>query len=158
MYALGMDTIKSGLPRCHLSASENFRLAGMSAGLPSGEPPSTHAVIVAISASVSEGSFLNLLTPTFLSICQGGMVRLTTLSLMERAHGRASFHVSSDIGAIEPGRWQFSQAFWKIGATSFVNVGVAPNASDDTTRRVERTLLTILNSYCPPSDNAAGCF
>src|SRR5436305_14626791 len=31
----------------------------------------------------------------------------------------------SDIGAIDPGRWQFWQDFWRIGATSFVNVTCA---------------------------------
>jgi hypothetical protein len=31
----------------------------------------------------------------------------------------------SDIGAMESGRWHDSHFFWKIGATSFVNVGAA---------------------------------
>jgi hypothetical protein len=41
--------------------------------------------------------------PIVLSSGHGGIARLTTRSLMERAHGRASVNVNSDIGAIEPG-------------------------------------------------------
>jgi len=40
------------------------------------------------------------------SMNQGGISRLETFALMDRAHGRASWYVSSDIGAIIPGRWQ----------------------------------------------------
>ena len=36
----------------------------------------------------------------------GGISRETTRCLIERAHGRTSWYVSSDIGAIWPGRWQ----------------------------------------------------
>jgi len=32
--------------------------------------------------------------------------------------------VTSDIGAIESGRWQLSHFAWKIGAMSLVNVGI----------------------------------
>jgi hypothetical protein len=37
-------------------------------------------------------------------MCHGGISRATTFCLMERAHGLDSWYVSSDIGAIEPGR------------------------------------------------------
>ena len=33
--------------------------------------------------------------------------------------------MTSDIGAIESGRWHASHLSWKIGAMSFVNVGTA---------------------------------
>src|SRR5579862_2978825 len=79
--------------------------------------------MVAISSSVSDGSSLNLETPTLRSICHGGITRVMTFSRIERAHGRASLYVSSDMGAMEPGRWQFWHAFWKIGAMSLEKVG-----------------------------------
>jgi hypothetical protein len=47
-------------------------------------------VIVAISASVSDGSSLNLLMPMCRSMYQGGISRRWPLSPMERAHGRVS--------------------------------------------------------------------
>ena len=46
--------------------------------------------MVAISASVSDGSSLNFRTPTPRAICHGGMFRASTSRLIERAHGRAS--------------------------------------------------------------------
>ena len=63
---------------------------GMSAGLPRNAPPSTHAASVAISASLSDRSYLNPCTPTFLSMYQGGISRTWTFSLMARAQGRVS--------------------------------------------------------------------
>ena len=36
-------------------------------------------------------------------MCQGGICRCETRDLIERAHGRASANVMSDIGAIEFG-------------------------------------------------------
>ena len=48
-------------------------------------------------------SFLNFCTPTLGSMCQGGICRCETRYLIERAHGRASANVISDIGAIELG-------------------------------------------------------
>jgi hypothetical protein len=53
---------------------------------------------------------------------QGGISRPTTFSRFARAHGRVSSYVSSDIGAIAPGRWQFWQARCRMGATSFAKV------------------------------------
>ncbi len=118
----GIGTIRSGLPMCQRSASSNWRGGGMSAGFPRGAPAAAHADNVSISRSVSDGSSLNCRMPTVRSTCQGGICRASTRCLIERAQGRASSYVSSDIGAIEPGRWQFWQDFWKIGATSLVNV------------------------------------
>src|SRR5579883_11742 len=104
-----MVTTMSGV-KCHLSAFAKFGAGGISAGLPSGAPPSTQAEIVAISASLSDGSSLNFVMPMLRSMCQGGICRRDTFSLTDRAHGRASLYVSSDIGAIDPARWQLSHA------------------------------------------------
>src|SRR5437867_419774 len=117
-----MGTIRSGLPMCHRCESSNWRGGGISAGLPSGAPPSTQATIVAISSSVSEGSSLNRRIPTLRSINHGGMSRVTTFAFIARAQGRASRYVSRDMGAMLSGRWHFWQARCRIGATSFVNV------------------------------------
>src|SRR5262247_1526254 len=94
----------------------------MSAGLPSGAPASTHLTIVSTSRSLSDRSLLKCCTPTFLSMNHGGISRAATFSLIDRALGRTSAYVSSDIGAMLPGRWQTWQLLWKMGATSFVNV------------------------------------
>src|SRR5580698_9640976 len=78
--------------------------------------------MVATSASVNDGSSLNLVMPTLRSTCHGGICRLTTFTLMERAQGRASLYVNNDIGATAPGRWQFWQARSKMGAMALENV------------------------------------
>ena len=96
----------------------------MSFGSPCGAPASTHFTIVSSCSSVSERSFLNFWMPTLRSICHGGICRSATRVLIDFAHGRASAKVISDIGAIESGRWHASHFSWKIGAMSFVNVGV----------------------------------
>ncbi len=62
----------------------------MSALLPSGAPASTQAAMVAISWSVRDGSSLNSWIPTLRSTNQGGILRFTTFSLIERDQGRAS--------------------------------------------------------------------
>src|SRR4030095_12895346 len=62
--------------------------------------------------------------PTVLSMCHGGIWRAPTRAAIDFAHGRASSYVASDIGAIPSARWADSHLFWKIGATSFVNVTV----------------------------------
>jgi hypothetical protein len=58
---------------------------------------------------------------------------------IERAQGRTSSYVISDIGATEFGRWHVWQLRCRIGATSFVKVGavelcVATRAGTKTTR------------------------
>jgi hypothetical protein len=58
-------------------------------------------------------------------MCHGGIWREVTRVRIERAHGRVSSYVTSDIGAIEFGRWHASHFSWKIGAISFVKVGFA---------------------------------
>src|SRR5215831_2686940 len=62
--------------------------------------------------------------PIVLSRCHGGIWRAFTRLAIDCAHGRASWYVTSDIGAIEPARWHDSHFSWKIGATSFVKVVV----------------------------------
>src|SRR5262245_1269619 len=113
----------SGL-NCHSELLANCRAGGMSAGFPRGAPLSAHFTIVAISASVNEGSFLNFWIPIVRSMWNGGISRAATLVFIVFAHGRASSYVMSDIGAISPGRWQVTHERCRIGATSFVNVTV----------------------------------
>src|SRR5438034_11814533 len=72
----GDRNIKSGVPIVHLSAVSNWRGVGMSAGLPRGAPLSAHFAILAISSSLSEGSFLNFWIPMFFSTNHGGMAPL----------------------------------------------------------------------------------
>ena len=74
-------------------------------------------------------SFLNFWTPTARLMCHGGICRLETRVLIERAHGRDSSNVRRDIGAIEPGSWQLTHLDWKIGATSFEKVGFLASAA-----------------------------
>src|SRR5687767_7749460 len=107
---------------CHVSASANWRGGGMSAGFPCGAPASTHFMMVEMSASVSERSLLKCCTPMFLSMNHGGISRATTFCLIDLAHGRVCSYVTSDIGAMLPGRWHTWQLFWRMGATSLVKV------------------------------------
>src|SRR5690242_13063869 len=141
----------SGLPICHLSRSLNWRCRGMSAGLPSGAPRSTQLEMVAISASVRDGSSLNLVIPTLRSMCQGGISRRTTFSLIERAQGRASLYVRSAIGAIDPARWQFWQERSRMGAMSLEKVASATGlvvsaANADTRNRLEIEISCLLTA------------
>ena len=127
-------TIRSGGPpncsaKYHFDASGHSRGGGMSAGSPPGAPPSTQRTTVSISASVSDRSFLNAVMPTVRSRCHGGICRVETRSRIDRAHGRASWYVTRDIGAMESGRWHASHFAWKMGATSWVKVGVSPSAA-----------------------------
>ena len=80
----------SGLPMNQASRSLNCRGWGMSAGLPIGAPASTHAAMVATSASLNDGSSLNFVMPMWRSICHGGISRATTFCLIARAQGLAS--------------------------------------------------------------------
>src|SRR6266446_9008133 len=120
--SFGSCTVRSGLPMCHRSVSSNTRAGGMSAEFPLGLPSSTHLTMVATSRSESDGSSLNFWMPTLRSMYQGGISRLDTLILIDVAHGRASSYVMSDIGAMDPGWWQFWHERWRIGATSLVKV------------------------------------
>ena len=106
MYGSGIDTIRSGSPMRHSCGLGNSTGGGASAGLPRGDPLSTQAAMAAISASVRDGSSLKSWIPMRRSTYHGGISRVSTLRLMERAHGRTSSYVTSDIGAIAPGRWQ----------------------------------------------------
>src|SRR5688572_10187086 len=67
--------------------------------------------------------------PTDLSRCHGGIVRDATCVRIDLAHGRASWYVRSDIGAIDPGRWQAWHFSWKMGATSLAKVGFSGPAA-----------------------------
>jgi hypothetical protein len=117
--------MRSGVPICHASSSGNWTAGGMSAALPRGAPASTQLAIVAISLSLSEGSFLKWRMPTLRSMNHGGISRAVIRCLIALAYGRTSSYERSDIGAIEPGRWQFWHDRWRIGATSLVNVTAA---------------------------------
>ena len=43
------------------------------------------------------------------SMCQGGINRDAVFALIDLAYGRASSKVINDIGAFDPGLWQFWQ-------------------------------------------------
>ena len=101
-------TTRSGAPKpsvtpCHSLFVTSALAGGMSFGSPCGAPASTQRTMVSICESLSDMSFLNVVTPTDGSICQGGICRRATRSLMERAHGRDSWKVMRAIGAIEFG-------------------------------------------------------
>ena len=74
----------------------------------------------AISPALSERSFEKC--PYFGSANQGGIFLVSTSARIDLAHGRASLKVSSEKGAISPGRWHSWQCFWTIGSTSLWNV------------------------------------
>src|SRR5437762_8306063 len=61
--------------------------------------------------------------PIVLSMCQGGICRVSTRAAIDFAHGRTCSYVINDMGAIDAGRWHDSHFSWKIGAMSLVNVG-----------------------------------
>src|SRR5438093_6059809 len=101
-------TTRSGLPKPSRTPFHSLSVTsglggGMSFGSPCGAPASTQRTIVSTWSSLSDMSFLNFWTPTLRSMCHGGICRVATRSLIERAHGRASWYVISDIGAIEFG-------------------------------------------------------
>src|SRR5438128_2288163 len=100
----------------------------MSASLPFGAPASTHFTIVSISRSLRLLSLRNF-NDCSESANQGGISRAATRRLIAFAHGLASSYVSSDIGAISPGRWHETQDRNRIGATFFVNVGASAAAA-----------------------------
>src|SRR6185369_5952591 len=89
----GSDLItKSGWPSSlvafHSFSAPHCTGAGMSLASPIGAPASTQLAMVAICSSDSEISFLNFCTPAVLSMCQGGIWRVTTRCLMALAQGR----------------------------------------------------------------------
>ena len=96
----------------HLDSSGQSTAAGMSSGLPRGAPPPTQRTMVSSCSSVRDRLYLKSWMPTVLSMCQGGICRVDTRSLIDRAQGRDSWKVPSDIGAIEPGRWHASHLAW----------------------------------------------
>src|SRR5437016_1464119 len=102
---------------------------GMSFTSPAGAPASTQRRIVSICVSERDASFSKCWMPTVLSRCHGGIWCAATRVRIERAHGLASSYVTSDIGAIESGRWHDWHFCWKIGATSRANVGAFGGAS-----------------------------
>src|ERR1051325_6678388 len=133
----------------------------MSFGSPFGAPASTHFTMVSISLSDSERSFSNSWMPTVLSMCHGGICRALPRLLIDRAQGRASSNETSDIGAIESGRWQASHLFWKIGAMSLVKVGLCAAAAMGIARTAsnptEVTIRLIFRLLLKPRDRDMNC-
>src|SRR3954470_2015501 len=90
----GERTIKSGSPSAHPSSLARLATAGRSAWLPRGAPLSAHFPIVAISSSLSDGSYLNFWMPMFFSTNHGGMTPacgpIAVRCLIARAQGRTS--------------------------------------------------------------------
>jgi hypothetical protein len=90
-------------------------------------------------------------------MCHGGMSRAVVFVLIDRAYGRTSSYVISDIGALESGRWQFWQERCRIGATSFVNVtAVVAEAVGDcafgaTVTSMTRAAAPAVRALIPPS-------
>ena len=101
---------------------------------------------------------------------QGGISRASTFRLIDRDHGRTSSYVTSDIGAIAPGRWQLWQLRCRIGSTSFVKVtsppapaacagaDAAPASSSPATafpsiRNVWTPSHPLVTSHLPPKGN-----
>src|SRR5262249_53999424 len=120
----GSFTIRSGVPMVQVFASSHVRGGGMSAGLPRAAPVSAHLAILAISSSLSDGSFLKLWMPMFFSMYHGGITPacgpMPVRCLIALAYGRTSSNVVSGIGATPSARWQFWQLRCRIGAISFV--------------------------------------
>src|SRR5439155_860682 len=141
---------RSCSPIVHLSTLSNWRGGGMSAGLPRGAPLSTHFPILAISSSLSDGSFLNFWMPMFFSMYHGGISRAAVCRLMADAHGRTCSYVRKGIGAIELGRWQFWQLRCRIGRTSFVNV-TSPRGAFAGSGRVAETTPTQTHARIRPA-------
>ena len=80
-----------------------------------------------ISCSLRLGSLAH--SPCAGSANQGGISRFTTTRVIDFAQGLASSKLSSDIGAISPGRWQLTQLPMRIGATSRVKTTLASSAA-----------------------------
>src|SRR5262245_26720050 len=89
----GADLItRSGWPylaaKAHLLSSGHCFGDGMSFGSPLGAPAATQRRIVDICSSLNERSFLNFWMPMVLSICHGGIWRVSTRAAMALTHGR----------------------------------------------------------------------
>ena len=90
------------------SGCRSFQPAGQESGggasraEPSGAPASTQASMAASSAGLRDGSLAN--SPNRGSANHGGILRSLTASRIAFAHGRVSPYVTSDMGAISPGR------------------------------------------------------
>ncbi len=76
----------------------------------------------AISARIVGLSSQDVLTRRVLSICHGGIWRVSTRSRIALAQGRTFSYVTSYIGAIESGLWQAWHFSCNMGATSLVKV------------------------------------
>src|SRR3954453_1086938 len=95
----------SGLPIVHSVGYDGG--ATRSARSPSGAPAFAHFRMVSFSAALRRRSFRN--SPCAGSACHGGIAPFETCVAIDFTHGRVSWNVSRDIGAISPGRWQFVQ-------------------------------------------------
>ena len=82
-----MSMTMSGLP--NRQPSRKSGVGGRSRGLPSGAPPSTQDLMVSISLSESRASLAKL--PKCGSANHGGILRISTASRMDLAHGRADW-------------------------------------------------------------------
>src|SRR5688500_9161221 len=110
-YGSFISNTTSGWPMVQRSAA-NLGEAGRSLSLPFGAPASTHAGIGSICLSLRRGGFLK--TPCAGSAPHGGTVRVATRLRIDRAHGRASSYLISDIGANIAGRWHSTHLEYKI--------------------------------------------
>src|SRR5258708_3926494 len=95
-------TVRSGGPKPSFCPFQPLSVTngggvGMSFGSPCGAPASTQRTIVSTCSSLSDMSFLKCWTPTVLSMCHGGIWRVATRSLIDRAHRRAFLLVICDI-------------------------------------------------------------
>src|SRR5262245_38300151 len=80
----------------------------------------------------------------------GGISRDDTRCLIDLAHGRASSYVKSDMGATEPGRWQFWQERCRMGATSLANVtcpGLAAGCCAPSDALAARAIAAVTNIW-----------
>src|SRR5262245_356338 len=124
---------------------------GASLGSPCGAPLSTHFTIVSISVCLSDLSLVKC--PNSSLANQGGIFFELTAFLIALAHGRVVSYVSSDIGAVWPGRWQPWQCCWKIGRTSFVNMGSAAARKVGNSIEIPKTQIdgrSVLLTTVPP--------
>jgi hypothetical protein len=89
-------------------------------GVPDGVPPLTQVRSTFSSRALSASALRK--RPGALSTCHGGMCPPSSSALIDSPHGTASACVSSDMGAMPPGRWHSAQRARTIGSTSSVKV------------------------------------